>query len=147
MTIHGGPPLQRLFSTFPARWPGLGLFLLRAVVGCSLIFHAASYFNGWRNVDPTGGTIGFLTAAAGVSLLAGFMTPVVSVIVILGGLARVFSLLPPPSASNVNGLLTIVNTVVLSAALAFLGPGAFSFDARIFGRREIKIPSFTEHKT
>jgi uncharacterized membrane protein YphA (DoxX/SURF4 family) len=123
------------------------LFLLRAVVGCSLIVHGASYFNGWQNLQFTGGTIGILTAAAGVSLLAGFMTPVVSVIVILGGLARVFSLLPPPSASNINSLLTNLNIVILAAALAFLGPGAFSFDARIFGRREIKIPSFSEHKT
>jgi uncharacterized membrane protein YphA (DoxX/SURF4 family) len=117
------------------------------VVACSLIVHGASYFNGWPNVQFTEGAMGLLTAAAGFSLLAGFMTPVVSVLVILGGLARVFSILPPPSATNVVSLLTIVNIVILAAALAFLGPGAFSFDARIFGRREIKIPSFTEHKT
>jgi uncharacterized membrane protein YphA (DoxX/SURF4 family) len=119
---------------------------LRAVVGCSLLVNGASYFSGRPDVDFVGGAIGLLTAAAGVSILAGFMTPVASVIVVLGGLARFFSLLPAPQASNVNSLLTILNMVVLAAALAFLGPGAFSFDARIFGRREIKIPSYTQPK-
>ena len=75
------------------------------------------------------------------------MTPVVSVIVIVGGLARVLSILPPPSTTRADNLFPILNVVVVAAALAFLGPGAFSFDARIFGRREIKIPSFTEHKS
>ena len=133
--------LQRLFSTFPARWPGFGLFLLRALLGCSLIIHGARYFQGLPNVDLSSGVIGALTAAAGVSLLTGLMTPVASVVVILGGLARMMALLPPPSASNVGSLFPILNIVILAASLAFLGPGAFSLDARIFGRREIKIPS------
>jgi len=30
--------------------------------------------------------------------------------------------------------------VILAAAIALLGPGAFSLDARLFGRREIVIP-------
>ena len=141
------PRLQRLFSTFPARWPGLGLFLLRALVGCSLIIHGARYFQGWPNVDLSNAVVGTLTTTAGVSLLTGFMTPVVSVMVILGGLARMISLLPPPSASNVGSLFSILNIVIVAASLAFLGPGAFSLDARIFGRREIKIPSYPGHKS
>jgi uncharacterized membrane protein YphA (DoxX/SURF4 family) len=136
-----------LFSTFPARWPGFGLFLLRALVGSSLIIHGTGYFQGWPNVDLSGGVVGAITVAAGVSLLTGFMTPVVSVIVILGGLARMISLLPPPLATNVSSLFPILNIVILAASLAFLGPGAFSLDARIFGRREIKIPSYPAHKS
>jgi hypothetical protein len=31
----------------------------------------------------------------------------------------------------------------LAIAISLLGPGAFSFDARIFGRREIRIPPLT----
>jgi uncharacterized membrane protein YphA (DoxX/SURF4 family) len=136
-----------LFSTFPARWPGFGLFLLRALVGSSLIIHGTGYFQGWPNVDLSGGVVGAISVAAGVSLLTGFMTPVVSVIVILGGLARMISLLPPPLATNVSSLFPILNIVILAASLAFLGPGAFSLDARIFGRREIKIPSYPAHKS
>lgn len=123
------------------------MLLLRGVIGCSLIVQGASYFNGWPNVEFMAGAIGCLTAAAGVSLLAGFMTPVISVLVILGGLARVLSILPPPSVNRIDTVLPTLNMVILATALAFLGPGAFSFDARIFGRREIRIPSFTEHKS
>jgi hypothetical protein len=32
------------------------------------------------------------------------------------------------------------NLAAISAALVLLGPGAFSLDARLFGRREIIIP-------
>ena len=38
------------------------------------------------------------------------------------------------------GALTAFNLAAISAALALLGPGAFSLDARLFGRREIIIP-------
>jgi hypothetical protein len=31
--------------------------------------------------------------------------------------------------------------IVLTTAIALLGPGAFSIDARMFGRREILIPN------
>ena len=34
---------------------------------------------------------------------------------------------------------TIVVLITLAAAIALLGPGAFSVDARLFGRREIRI--------
>ena len=34
---------------------------------------------------------------------------------------------------------TAFNVIVLTTAIALLGPGAFSIDARMFGRREIII--------
>jgi uncharacterized membrane protein YphA (DoxX/SURF4 family) len=36
--------------------------------------------------------------------------------------------------------LAAFNLAAISAALVLLGPGAFSLDARLFGRREIIIP-------
>ncbi|HEU4386626.1 MAG TPA: hypothetical protein VFV34_02430 [Blastocatellia bacterium] len=39
-----------------------------------------------------------------------------------------------------DGRLTVLLLVMISAALALLGPGAYSLDARPFGRREIIIP-------
>jgi uncharacterized membrane protein YphA (DoxX/SURF4 family) len=36
--------------------------------------------------------------------------------------------------------LAAFNMAAISAALILLGPGAFSLDARLFGRREIIIP-------
>jgi hypothetical protein len=42
--------------------------------------------------------------------------------------------------NNHIGPLAAFNLAAISAALVLLGPGAFSIDARLFGRREIIIP-------
>jgi hypothetical protein len=34
----------------------------------------------------------------------------------------------------------VLNVIVLTTVIALIGPGAFSIDARMFGRREILIP-------
>ena len=44
------------------------------------------------------------------------------------------SALPLPAQS-------LAGVIILAAAIALLGPGAFSVDARLFGRREILIPN------
>ncbi len=41
--------------------------------------------------------------------------------------------------------LAAFNLAAMSAALVLLGPGAFSLDARLFGRREIIIPEGRVH--
>jgi hypothetical protein len=43
-------------------------------------------------------------------------------------------------ANNHISALAAFNLAAISAALVLLGPGAFSLDARLFGRREIIIP-------
>lgn len=71
--------------------------------------------------------IAALVLLAAISLLLGFVTPVVTVLIGLVSIAVAFNL----------------DIVVLSTAIALLGPGAFSIDARMFGRREIHIPNTT----
>ena len=66
-------------------------------------------------------------------LLVGFMTPIVAVVMGLSAAALVLF-----SAFNSNQ--SALNIIVLTTAIALLGPGAFSIDARMFGRREILIP-------
>ena len=65
-----------------------------------------------------------------VLLLAGFLTPFVSV---ASGLLCIstFWLLNAPTN------LIIAALTLTSLALVFIGPGAFSIDARLFGRRTI----------
>lgn len=41
----------------------------------------------------------------------------------------------------------IVFEVTIPIAVAFLGPGAFSLDARLFGNREIIIPRSSDRVT
>jgi hypothetical protein len=62
------------------------------------------------------------------------MTPLVAMIIDLGAIAlAVFGLFQTNQ--------TLLNVIVLTIAIALLGPGAFSIDARRFGLREIFIPS------
>ena len=82
---------------------------------------------------------GFLTLLSAASFLLGLFTAVGSAIVIFGAVAATFSLITPPPLNLLEGV-TLIYTVAIAVALLFLGPGALSVDARIFGRREIIIP-------
>jgi len=69
------------------------------------------------------------------------MTPFVAVLVALSGIGIALAWIPVPGQDLFDSYLAIINLIVLSIAIALLGPGAFSLDARMFGRREITIPS------
>jgi uncharacterized membrane protein YphA (DoxX/SURF4 family) len=132
--------LQKLYSTFPSEWPGIGLLLLRALVGVSLIVQGVGYVQ-WPNPGVTGWGLAGLAFTGGAFLLAGFMTPFVASLVAAGGIGIVLAWIPLPGQTLFDSYLAIINLIVLSIAIALLGPGAFSLDARMFGRREISIPS------
>lgn len=123
--------MRKLFSTFPSQWPGLGLLLLRALVGYSLIAQGMGYVRAPADSLATSG-VAVLAFFGAAFLLAGFMTPLVAVLVAVGGLGL---------ALFIDGDGPLIYLVCLSIAIALLGPGAFSLDARMFGRREITIPS------
>jgi len=80
-------------------------------------------------------------AGCGACLLVGFLTPVVSISVAIVSLGNAFSLLPMVAGNLFDGKLASLEMIVMAAAIALLGPGAFSLDARLFGRREIVIPA------
>ena len=75
-------------------------------------------------------------ALAVVSLLLciGVLTPMVSMVACLFELASFFLF------AHTNGRYIIL-TSVDAAAIALLGPGAYSLDARLFGRRVISFPA------
>ena len=132
--------LQRLFSTFPARWPGVGLLLLRTVAGLTLLIQGAAYLNDWRNLRFDTLIAVTLALVGGGSLLAGILTPITSLLVVLGTIGYALSWLPAPSANLLACKLAVINVIAIATAIAFLGPGAYSLDALFFGRREIFIP-------
>jgi uncharacterized membrane protein YphA (DoxX/SURF4 family) len=70
--------------------------------------------------------------AAGAFLLIGLWTPIAGIVVTLIQLGFAWSHRADPSIS--------IHLAVLAAALAMLGPGRWSADARIFGRKQIQIP-------
>jgi uncharacterized membrane protein YphA (DoxX/SURF4 family) len=81
-----------------------------------------------------------MLAGCGACLLIGFFTPVVSILVAIVNFANALSWLPMTVASLLDGKLAFFEMIVMAAAIALLGPGAFSVDARLFGRHEIVIP-------
>jgi len=82
--------------------------------------------------------IGLLEILIGTALMIGFLTPIAGACASLGNLANGVSW-SFTSGEKVNGIIALY-LVVISIAISLLGPGAFSLDARLFGRREIVIP-------
>jgi putative oxidoreductase len=129
-----GRPLQRLFSTFPDDWPGAGLLLLRIGAAIPLIYFGIAGTAG--SVDqPQNIALRMVAAAGGLLLLLGLWTPIAGIAVAVDELFIAFSL---PVAQLSDQWLHIL-LVVLAAAIAMLGPGAWSMDARLFGRKRFEI--------
>ena len=131
--------LQRLFSSFPSGWPGTSLLLLRAVFGIAVLTEGVFYLYG---PSPTAATwsVGFLTISAGILLIIGFLTPIAGALVGLAGVGLALSLIPLPVPNLWGSELAVIFGLAILVAIIGLGPGAFSVDARVFGRREIIIP-------
>lgn len=132
--------MQRAFSTFPDGLPGVGLLLLRAAAGISLLVQGASYLADWHRLGLLTSAVALLMALSGASLLVGYMTPFAGILAGLSCVGSAFSWFPAPNLELFAAKLTAVLAAVIAVALVFLGPGAFSLDARLFGRREIVIP-------
>ena len=125
--------MQRLYSTFARGWPGMGLLLLRLGTGIPLIYFAIGGLLGAESREPASLVLDGLGAVAGFLLIIGLWTPVVGTVVAVTQLwvlfSRLFSKHPYPFLHFFLPLL--------GAALAMLGPGAWSIDARVFGRKRL----------
>jgi putative oxidoreductase len=118
--------MQRLFSTFPDSWPGMGLLILRLAGGFSLL-------NMEQVLSDLGDTAGMLLRCASfadaVLLWIGLGTPIAAT---SGAMIQL-------GIATLDHRCTSLSVVAgaLGLALAMLGPGAWSADARIFGRKRI----------
>ena len=119
--------LQRLFSTFANGWPGFGLLIQRLVLGTTLLCHGIDLLKG----APAAGPIfpELIGSVLGLFVLAGFWTPAAAALV---AVVQLWIAISGTGDEPVAILLA-----ALGATLAMIGPGAWSIDARLFGRKYI----------
>ena len=126
---------------FPDGWPGFALLLLRGVVGLTIVVQGVEYLDNWLAVTFKTAIVATFLVASGVCLIVGLLTPIACLFTALGSIGLVLSWLPTPPEIVFAESLLFVDMIVMIIVIAVLGPGAFSVDSRMFGRREILIPS------
>ena len=124
-----GASLRRLYSTFAGGWPGTGLLLMRVVAGSALA--AGAGLTLLSDPAPMNVTIpAILLMGAGILLIAGLWTPIAGVSV---ALTEVWKMLMLPGDKPLWLMLATAG-----AALAMLGPGLWSVDARLYGWKRLE---------
>jgi uncharacterized membrane protein YphA (DoxX/SURF4 family) len=135
--------LQRLFSTFANGWPGAGILLLRLATSASLLHVAAAQCKAAPHLASTAlmalAAPHLVAAVAGIFLLVGLWTPVAGIVTAVIELWISFSNSGDPS--------TALLLAAIGASLAMIGPGAWSVDARLFGRKRIDATSRASSRT
>ena len=114
--------MQRLFPMFPQGGPGVALLLLRISVVAFLITVGVHYNDSFYHL------ILAAILLVSISLLIGFLTPfccAIAVALVVG------KMVINPQAGSVLCVIAVANAI----ALALLGPGAYSLDSKLFGRR------------
>ena len=119
--------MQRLFSTFANGWPGVGLLFQRILTAVLLLrFGTIELKAGPLAPSMTPQLFG---ACAGIFLLAGLWTPVV------GASIAVIELWIAITRPGDPWISIVLATLGVTAAM--IGPGEWSVDARLFGRKHI----------
>jgi uncharacterized membrane protein YphA (DoxX/SURF4 family) len=141
--------LLKYYYKFPEGMLGVGFLILRttAGVGTALLggilvsrlgTTAVSQFSYFSHL-----ILGVLLIAGSVFMILGLMLPFASIAAAACQVIAAFMMLTagdPPQGARF-GWIALALLVSITITLFFLGPGAYSIDARIYGRKRIFIPS------
>ena len=118
--------MRHLFFAFPGGAAGIALVLFRISAALWIVEASGLRLDGfWPNALP-------LVAAGG--LAAGFATRVVSAI---GAVAPLIV----AAATGRYPAIGEIGFVLVAAGVTLIGPGAYSIDAALFGRRTVHLPN------
>ena len=110
------------------------------MLGVAIVVQGAPYL-GAANTTVASWLLGLLAVASGSLLLIGFLTPLAGMVV---GLDVLGISLSPAAQSTAPGVFdsraALIFGLAILLAIIGAGPGRYSVDARVFGRREIIIP-------
>jgi putative oxidoreductase len=141
--------MRKLFPPFIGGNAAGALLLMRVVVGCAFAMH------GWHKIRSPGGMTrwmgdpqvpGYLQAAAacaefggGIAWMLGLLTPLACLLIIVTMVTALTTVHLPKgdpfvSASGPSYELPLTY-LVIGLTLLLVGPGTFSLDAILFGRR------------
>jgi putative oxidoreductase len=120
--------VQRLFSTFAEGWPGIGLLVQRAVTSTILLYFAGTHLLETSSLAPS--LPHLIAAVAGVLLLFGLWTPLAGLAI---SIVEVWT-----SLTSVGNPLIAIMLASLGITVAMIGPGAWSVDAQLYGRKRIE---------
>ena len=119
---------------FPQGGPGFGLVLLRIAAAGMFVLNVTHRFN--FSADA----LYVLVAVISLGLLVGFLTPILAILTCIAALPNLFF------ANQMFDVVYILR-ILTSAALFFLGPGAYSIDAKLFGLQVTVVPPRKDKKS
>ncbi len=112
---------------YPRGIHGTALLLLRCSVTALLLMEAQKQ---GIFVEPSIGAL--LVGAIGVGLSLGIVTALCGIAVVVGGLVLLVS-----HHATVSGVCIVM--LLLCGVIAMMGPGAYSVDSVLFGRRRVVL--------
>jgi len=134
-----------LFFAFPTGPPAVGLLLLRLLFATRFIAEGVDRLTAVAGVEGVAGGgigtgVGLFVVLCAVLLGVGFLTPFAQgLLAVVDVVASADPALAVPARIALPGLFPAFEACVLMC-MAVIGPGAYSLDARLFGREEIIIP-------
>lgn len=114
--------------------------MLRTALGVPLLVEGAALLADRRDTTSPLIVVALISVAAGVALQFGYYVGRAGTAGGVSVIAVHFLSLHGEHLNLFSSRIACFLAISIAIALVFLGPGAFSIDARRFGRREIVIP-------